>query len=843
MFFFGFAFPQRHHILILLLVAPGLIFVSPTHGKNTQQGGCVTASYEDRNADGSPETLALVCSFATNRDLIHIFDRNSDLDPDIHWEENLDYENDIWVFDAGGDGKANLIIDFHKIGENIVADIFDDQTGDAQVAFEEKRPGQILVQENETPTVQVTAQEGWWTETGQVNYNLEIAIDGDMWSSFGSEVYTDYLSTDGSTDVLIEVHDLDRDGKPDIEVRHLPDVVELSPDLARYSGRATQVMVNWLDDELPVNNYLFWPHLGSHDDPLKHYGISEAPIQISWPDSKITAVGEFVASRGGESNCFIYSGIPLNSSDINVADFENPFCFYDLAGDRDGIPELQIRREYWPAYTPKFMGGGIRFPLEWIRYSWDQTNDRNWDFGLGLAGRFPIETTIELGQYTIRSIPYSIYPTWVTERTWDEAVFVARESGPYRTSEGIYDAQVPRPVIDQYMTGLSAVHPEVELDVLTDPGLRKEYATDMAGPPQLYFSPVDGKLHLKEAGSGYWKIDGERSIEYQDLDDDGYIDHWIYAEGGQPDGELFLAQSHLILTDENKVVIMEVDIPTAWFHTSPPRNTEEWLSLGRQLELYQPEGLLEDLQSMVAQYQGPIISLQAASIRDFRHTDAGFRFVLELQSDFSMQTDSTFASTMTPPFVPGSYLVTFTGREFSIDELTSVSLYVKDLQISGDQGPVEAVNWSTVGAIIGNDGLEDARDLIVNVTLQGPSGVREVISSTVAFLPGEGRESVTLPWAPSEAGDWTVQIAADFDSVGELRSKKIIHTSVIEVSPHSLPPWRWLLTLGDRISGAIVVFLIAISLLSGALVVVWAYQVSAKDTLESGTIDLTGGDK
>ena len=48
----------------------------------------------------------------------------------------------------------------------------------------------------------------------------------------------------------------------------------------------------------------------------------------------------------------------------------------------------------------------------------------------------------------------------------------------------------------------------------------------------------------------------------------------------------------------------------------------------------------------------------------------------------------------------------------------------------------------------------------VCATFDGPAGRRQVITSTLALVPAEGRLNAAWDWAPPESGSWKVGVVA-----------------------------------------------------------------------------------
>ena len=143
--------------------------------------------------------------------------------------------------------------------------------------------------------------------------------------------------------------------------------------------------------------------------------------------------------------------------------------------------------------SPKSRNIGLDARTKLIRYSWDQTNSKQWSYKLGLLGQHQIDTTVTFPEFTLRTIPYDQLPTWVTEHRWDIAMFVAAEQKVW-TTEGIYDGDFSRQIRDYYYTG---ANPESgNLDDLIESGMRQDYSLHFEDQPWLTFNPVDRQLHL-----------------------------------------------------------------------------------------------------------------------------------------------------------------------------------------------------------------------------------------------------------------------------------------------------------------------------------------------------------
>jgi hypothetical protein len=775
--------PRAHIWLIALALGDLLALKSWTPALATlplPEGVIVRlVAQDDLDGDSLPDRTNIHCDFGTGNDLVQVYDGAGNMQASLDWQQATDYEDDTWIFDASDDGEADLVIAFHHDGEALVAELYDDRDADGKVSYS-AAGGRVRVTEPGGPTVRVVAADGWWQRDNRTNYNLHLEIDGAVRASFNSPVVR-YRSVSPETllsmadkhlDVTILVRDVDNDGRPDYDFRQ----VLSTP--AVYTAYGTELAVNARDNEVPIEDFLFWPYLGGLTDYVKPSGGSMPPIQIDWAAAHISAVAEFVASRGGDSNWFVYSSKRFGADDAVYANFENPFAFYDLANDLDGVPELAARSEYYGPFDLSFLSGAYSQAIESIRYSWDQDNDGAWDFKVDLIGRNPITEVVTFPEFAVQTVPYEAFPDWIVDHRWDTGVFVAVEGTPYFSSEGIYEG-FARPWRDLYVTGRTS-SPGLQQAQNVRQGLRLEYTPELDGQSWLYFSPVDHKLHLRSAQGGVWNLDDALRVRYDDADNDGYLDRWAvtseppYAteaeagtSGGRETGKtapgkavafLQVADGMLIYADSGQVRLVRTVVEPSLFEMLPPRDHDEWSVLGEQLDRYgadfAPDGLLE----MATQFQGPTTHIQGATLTDFRLTEDGFRLVLELQRGSQVMDDAN--SLNVTEQADGSYLVTYDG-EFQIRTLTPPHLTVPEGGIAGEPSSPQQGSWATIRVVVRNSGLQDATLVPIAVYAVQGEGEPSLVGEEDLFVPAEGESVLELAWWPMEAGEWTIWVDAE----------------------------------------------------------------------------------
>lgn len=758
----------------------------------------------DLDRDGDPDLTVVSCSFASSTDQVTVVDYDDDMIWSEDWAESTDFDGDSWIFDAHGDGTAELIVVFGKRGDRVVADFYDDRDGDGQVAF--RLTGvNLQILESKHWTMRVDAPGGWLNAGGALNTNLSFALDGpspSIW--FWSEsLQARLLRTDGKLDWHCNVVDADSDGAPESEVCRCLVPQDFSQ-LVRSWVKVNTANVR----SLPLPASVFWPFLGSVDALPKHNYFDFMPsIIVDWSKAMIVQYG--VTGYPIETGFHIQSTEGMVAGEISNANFENPQAYYDLAKDADNRPELHIRMHV--VNPGDWLEAGVMNTfLHEIRYSWNQRNtpDLSWDYKVGLAGRQVIDTEISIQDYRLRTVPYEQLPAWVTVNSWDYATFVAREGYPGQSSEGIY-AWAPVYAANLYnshpLLPGNQIYEEEALRVfplhytgLSDqplapffhdihPGLRGEYNFDLSGPVRLYFSPIDRRLHLLGAQKGIWSLaDGHGRIEYENIDQDGYIDQWTYWFDGQLEGSLAVGDGCLLLGDNNELVLLRADIPKALFVASPPCDHEEWVALGLQLESHGAASAPTSFETMVAQFAEPVTRIEGASFRSFRPTQAGFRFVLSLSPGFRITEGEDWLGI--GGLEPSEYVVIYDGT-FHVQPLTPTYLVlVSDL---GIDAKVTALHPVHLSVLLQNQGLDDAQDVSLYLhagKVGEPSGVVEEL--WVTLLAGGEASRVSCWWIPETAGLWELWLSVDDQMLGRPGEMDRFMVEV-EAAPQTGLWWVW----------------------------------------------------
>jgi hypothetical protein len=336
----------------------------------------------------------------------------------------------------------------------------------------------------------------------------------------------------------------------------------------------------------------------------------------------------------------------------------------------------------------------------------------------------------------------------------------------YDSTEGIYEG-VSRSWRDSYVTGFAN---EVNWQSVQDirQGLRQEYTPELGGQPWLYFSPVDRRLHLLNAQGGVWHVNEDQRVRYENLNGDGYIDRWTFTEQPASDSQeqplkvLQVIDDMLIYSDDLQVHIVRSQVEPSLFETLPPNNHQEWLALGELLDRYSAQLGPDSFLGMLAQFDGPVTRVEAATLGDFRLIEGGFRFLLELEPDFVVREDANDLGLQ--DLEPGAYVFEYK-ESFGSRPATPPRLSLPEGAISVDPAPPTQMAWTTIQAVLYNSGLRDVASLPVQIYAAHGDSEPVLEGEYDLFLPGEGQATLVHDWMPVEPGEWRISIEIDRETV------------------------------------------------------------------------------
>jgi hypothetical protein len=769
----------------------------------TQLATAQSITFQDSTENGKPDFADISMNFtkwggkAEGR--VFVYDQGQDMIESQNLENCCDFENDVWIFDAAGNGNAELIINFSKEGEKQVAYLYDDSTGDGKVSYNIEG---TKVQITESPywTLKVIAKDGFWNKGDKINYNLEFLGDGKVTTHNADAIFMDTIQNDGNIDFRIRIYDINKDSIPDFEFRQ-----SFIP--AEIITAKTLLTVNVNDSTFGIKEEgMLWHFLGSFQNRLKYssnkwlrgYKRGPAPILVDLEKAKITSIVEMIPSRDGENNYFIYSHDEITEGETNEVSGEIPFAFYDLANDDDGLPELIIRM--LDDYTNRFYEG----PLEEVRYTWDQDNDNHADYRLAVIGDKTYDTVVNYPiNFSIKHVSYEDAPNWIFNQPWTGVFFVSIENRPNPgMGEGIYENYMFHEIFRDKLRGKDVTLPNY---IPLKFGERGEYTLNLNEPPKLYFSPIDGRLHLLKASGGVWviatdeefetatnyrfkreklrtgNISTTEKIEYRNIDGGRYIDGWTYFLNDRPIKNLLYNKGFLIYSDEQKTKLIRTEINQSLFETTPPSNYEEWKELSNKLDKYGKNTDYKNFEETFNQFSGDLITIDGGALSDFEATEKDFRFVLECSKECSI--DSSLEIVYEAPLDAGRYLFYYDGL-FSITKLkeSDLSIETKNIFLSKD-APVE-LEHITITAEIRSLGDIRIGPILVQFFDGDPEldGV-PIANRTISSIDPEGKATTSVTWLPDIESE-TIYVKVDpFNSISEQNEKNNIALKPVKVLP------------------------------------------------------------
>jgi hypothetical protein len=708
-------------------------------------------SQQNLDGDQLPDVTIIDGAFASEKDQVRAYDQNRDMQTGNTWEQMTDFRDDVWVFDVGADGSAQLIIDFAKEGEKQAAYFYVDENQDGNVSYT-LNGSEIQITESQYWRMKVVTNGDWKLPDGRINPDLKIYVDGTItrlqeWQMpLAANWANENLKTDGSMDWEIELGDQNGDGQADYAVSCL------LKDIPTYYNAYP---CNLYADEnprrsTPYSYPIFWPLLISTTNGEGGMYFDHPPaIVMDWENASIYQAG--IQGYPAKQGYHILSTAPTWQKDmINEARWENPLAYYNLANDQNNWPELMIRVfQPWKDIYP--INNLPKDNLE-VEYNWDQNNDDKWDYVEIVAGRKTIDQQIDFPDFSVQTVPYEQLPDWVRGQTWDGAFFVVGEDGGRTDSESLWVWNNLSELQDNYLAGTSDA-PALETFQDIPEGNRGEYIIDPNSQAKLYYSPVDHRLHQWQAQAGVWNLGGERRIRYQNLDGDGYIDQWQYWMGDTLVQQMNQANGSIIVSGMYQVKIKLTDTPASLFETQPPGNHDEWVKLGEQMQANQSELAGNDFTGMLEQLGGETLSIGSATLRDYRPTATGYRFVLGLEPGFTFEgPDWLGLASLTP----GDYVVCYEDGNFSVQALTPAEISVS-LEVDGVPTQFSSQN---VGVRLANQGLEDAKQVLVALgTYQVGGEISWTEPQTVTVNAGEST-LVSFDWSPKITGVWQMEAQA-----------------------------------------------------------------------------------
>ena len=578
----------------LQFAPPEMTFSSNPQSKISK----VSITQLDEDEDGTPEITILDTSFYSPKDRIIVLDGAQNM----VWGDDpylvTDFTDDVWIFDAGADGTAQLIVDFNVQEGKYIALVYDDMNGDGRVSYNQAGD-QVIIDESNYWHVKVETSHPWKEAGGLFDTNVTFYVDANSTTKPGM---SSTKGNDGIVDYEINIGDKNGDGINDYYLN--------DKSIVYVQAKARK--------PTPYTNIVFWPLLVSKHAYEEYRYFDHPPVMaIDWQTGTIDRMG--ILGYPIEDGYHIYSWLSLEKGMVNAANFENPMAYWDMANDQDGWPELQVRFQeaiandpYFPSYPKQ---GSVKTPNVEVNYSWDQNNDNRWDYKINLNANYSIDEVVDFPDFAVKSVPYEELIPWVRNRSWDIAMLIF-DGSPSQDSEGMfgkgwmidrgyYDGESVEPagVSTQYMVGFSDQPPYKYYQDIQE-FMRGEYNFQYFDTPKVYLSSLDRQLHLYKAQSGVWNLGDGKYVRYANLDGDAYLDQWMDEQDGNVIQQLNYNDGFFVYNGNSSVVLKQTKVEPAVFETQPPGSNKEWLTLDAQLKASQATLSPTDFTGMLAQMDG-----------------------------------------------------------------------------------------------------------------------------------------------------------------------------------------------------------------------------------------------
>lgn len=721
------------------------------------------------------------------------------------WWEWGNTTSDVYVFAINNINNPHMIIEFRKRDDGRPeALIYTSERGRQPVAYTFE-DGLLTVQAHGGhPYLTIYPEQGSWLEEGRTNYNLNLLFDG-HYTFFGDST----APTDGVTDVQLRIGSR-QPGIPEWEVMRL--LHDAYPNRAYLRFGAAQRMASAPPFEIAPPFMPTFPYFdignGVIDgksqqvdttNPIDWFSRNPQPIYLTLKGPELLMLPLVSGQIGG--NYYVSSISPEP-----YLDFESPFAFYSF-DPTTRYAQLVVRAFTFPATSQ--IGPAARsvnnVDRTSFRYSWKTASTTHWTYSLQVAGTEPYAQEMELGDtYFVAPGPDEL-PTWIAHRQWPLVSFIEATQG-YLGSEGIYYYTNQSDDALTYLAGESDAAPNFfqspylpETTLLTrtselslPPSFRGEYSLTYNRKPRLYFSPVDGRLHLLYAEGGVWNLGSGVVLRSHNLDGDAYIDGWTReritppAEPNEPlratpgviEEALYVVGDYLIYSGPSGGQIRMLTQGLASFEIDPPTDKASWLAFRERLTLY--AGQTRDpnnLRYWMEALSGTAVLVTDGPLTNLRTTAEGFQLTANLQPGYSIAPVALPGGDLSP----GSYVVSY-DNAFSFTPAAEPT-FILEIEMNGR---AQITRPATLRALTLNGGNVDASGLrLVAEAIHKESKSQALIGDLpLTALAGEPAV-LPLEWLPDEPGQWTIRVDL-LDSSGSLLASSQREFEVAGASASSL---------------------------------------------------------
>ena len=162
-------------------------------------------------------------------------------------------------------------------------------------------------------------------------------------------------------------------------------------------------------------------------------------------------------------------------------------------------------------------------------------------------------------------------------------------------------------------------------------GLRGEYRVNSNHRPELYASPVDGRMHLLYAQGGIWNINNHETLVEKNLNGGRFINAWELVDTRKNHvhtvAQLYALPGALLYQGPKGVILDHVSYLSNAFTIMPPDSKESWTSFVHKVAAYKSGNNPLHLSQWLNRFPGYAIK-GPGTISDVIDTANGFQFAL-----------------------------------------------------------------------------------------------------------------------------------------------------------------------------------------------------------------------
>ncbi len=434
------------------------------------------------------------------------------------WWEWGNTDTDAYLFAFNEPGSVHMILEFEQRSNGLPqALVYTSDWGESLVEYELSGSDLTVVSNNGHPNITVRAQEGGWVVDGQTNYRLQMWEDGFV-ENIRTHADPSERIPDGRPELVHNIG-VDANGEPKWETSNR--IFDPHP---TWAGVRLGAVLR--ADDAPSFQIVSpllpqFPHLQISGTSPNWFFVNPRPIYFDLSRMKLR-INSFVGFQTGGTYVINSDNVPPFVS------FESPFAFYNFDPSTRQA-HMIVRAESYPAES--FIGPlPNNFTRTAFRYSWKTNSELRWRYTFHVAGPHPYDEDITIGDITFKNISMDNLPAWIADKTWPLITFVEATEG-YTGSEGIYFYNANDPAHLPWLSGASNTPtawleapfliPTAHLSDIPGEGLppafRGEYQAANFVTPELYFSPIDNRLHLRHASGGVWHLPGHTIVRYHNL--------------------------------------------------------------------------------------------------------------------------------------------------------------------------------------------------------------------------------------------------------------------------------------------------------------------------------------